>query len=183
MSTTTTLRAPFTVQRVVDTRDYVEQDDRLVAVPGSGDLRDCDRCGRPHEVHAYVTDSTGRPGVVGTGCVEATDQPAVRRLAAAARTAARKAAAYRLAEQAAEELATARRSSLFTHPFDPAAIERTAEAGRHFWTHDDAQVRGTVHHDDAERVACLQDVWERKRLADAVGGPDALHALQRRAAR
>ncbi len=51
----------LTVESVVDTREWVEgADDKWHPIPGSGSGRSCDRCGRTHEIHATVTDSTGR---------------------------------------------------------------------------------------------------------------------------
>jgi hypothetical protein len=59
------------ILRVIDTREWIEgPDDRWVAVAGSGILRSCDRCGRAHEVHAYVLLSSGAEAVVGTGCMK-----------------------------------------------------------------------------------------------------------------
>jgi hypothetical protein len=55
---------------VVDTRSFEEQGDRWVPIPGSGDARECDRCGRLHEVHATVEYVDGKTAVVGTGCME-----------------------------------------------------------------------------------------------------------------
>lgn len=60
------------VIRVTDTREYVEdRDDRWVPVAGSGTSRECDRCGRAHEVHAEVALSDGTEAIVGTGCMKA----------------------------------------------------------------------------------------------------------------
>jgi hypothetical protein len=55
---------------VVDTRDYEEINDRMVPIPGSGNPRECDRCGRLHEVHATVRYDDGRVATVGTGCMD-----------------------------------------------------------------------------------------------------------------
>lgn len=53
---------------VRDTRDYEEQDDRWVPIPGSGLERECDRCHRTHEVHVDVELSDGTTACVGRGC-------------------------------------------------------------------------------------------------------------------
>lgn len=42
------------IVRVVDTREYTEEGDRWVPVPGSGIENECARCGRLYEVHATV---------------------------------------------------------------------------------------------------------------------------------
>ena len=54
---------------VVDTREFIEgENDRWYPVVGSGSLRACDRCGKSHEIHATMEDSTGRQWTVGVGC-------------------------------------------------------------------------------------------------------------------
>lgn len=53
---------------VRDTRAYEEQGDRWVPIPGSGNHRTCDRCGRDHEVHVDVELSDGRVACIGQGC-------------------------------------------------------------------------------------------------------------------
>ena len=58
------------ILRVVDTREYEEiADGKWAAIPGSGNARECDRCGRLHEVHAYVETDDGTTMIVGTGCM------------------------------------------------------------------------------------------------------------------
>lgn len=57
------------ILQVVDSRQFEEQGDRWVAIPGTGDERECDRCGRRHEVHATVELSDGTVAIVGTGCM------------------------------------------------------------------------------------------------------------------
>jgi hypothetical protein len=55
---------------VRDTRNYEEQGDRWIAVPGSGQERECDRCRRPHEVHVDVELSDGTVACIGRGCAQ-----------------------------------------------------------------------------------------------------------------
>lgn len=174
---------PFTVLRVVDTRAYIEDDDRWIAVAGSGDSHECGRCGRRHEVHAYIEDATGRQDIVGVGCMNA-DRATARRLAdraagdarAAARAADRADAAARLAAVAAA-----------VPPFPADRVERGVVpdgepfAGKRFWAVDGARCWGFADADDDERLRCLRDTWTRRVAADAVGGPDALRDLERRA--
>jgi hypothetical protein len=58
------------ILRIVDTREYEEAPSgKWVPIPGSGNQRECDRCGRLHEVHAYVETDDGRTMIVGTGCM------------------------------------------------------------------------------------------------------------------
>jgi hypothetical protein len=56
---------------VVDTRAKEEQGDRWVRISGTGDARQCDRCGRMHEIHATVQDEHGVQHTVGVGCMRA----------------------------------------------------------------------------------------------------------------
>ena len=83
-----------TILSVIDTRQYEEQGDRWVPIPGSGNARDCDRCRRSHEVHATVRYLDGRTAVVGTGCMGLGPE-AARRAASRASTVARLRAALR----------------------------------------------------------------------------------------
>ena len=69
------------VKRIVavkDTRTLEEQGDRWVRIPGSGDIAQCDRCGRDHEVHVTVELEDGRTQVVGVSCAHAEGEMAVR---------------------------------------------------------------------------------------------------------
>lgn len=62
-----------TIARIIDvrdTRDRIEIGDRFVPVPGSGDLRPCDRCCREHEIHVDVELSDGRRANIGSGCAK-----------------------------------------------------------------------------------------------------------------
>jgi hypothetical protein len=77
------------ILRVVDTREYEEiADGKWAAIPGSGNARECDRCGRLHEVHAYVETDDGTTMIVGTGCMGLGPEVA-RKLASKAGTIAR----------------------------------------------------------------------------------------------
>lgn len=79
------------VIRITDTRQYIEVDDRWIPVPGSGDVRPCDRCDRDHEVHAYVELVNGDTSVIGTGCARgSTMLPALRRGASRAKNTAKR---------------------------------------------------------------------------------------------
>lgn len=66
------------IHAIRDTREYVEIGDRWVPVPGSGDARECDRCGRTHEIHAEVEYEDGTTAVVGTGCMGQGKDPALK---------------------------------------------------------------------------------------------------------
>ena len=77
------------IVEVVDTRQYEEQGDRWVPIPGSGNLNECARCGRMHEVHASVELSDGTSAVVGTGCMNAESTEIASKLKSAASRAKR----------------------------------------------------------------------------------------------
>jgi hypothetical protein len=77
------------ILKVIDTREYEEiADGKWAAIPGSGNARECDRCGRLHEVHAYVETADGTTMIVGTGCMGLGPEVA-RKLASKAGTVAR----------------------------------------------------------------------------------------------
>jgi hypothetical protein len=76
------------ILHVEDTREWVQgPDDRWYAIPGSGEPRACDRCQRPHEVHATVELDDGAAIVVGTGCMRGEDAALVRAVRSADRAA------------------------------------------------------------------------------------------------
>ena len=80
---------------VIDTRDYEEEGDRWVAIPGSGDEHSCDRCGRSHEVLATVELEDGTQAVVGTGCAKGESMEIQQQLKAGAAFAKRATLLYR----------------------------------------------------------------------------------------
>lgn len=63
-----TAAAIVRILSVRDTRDFIEDGDRWVAVPGSGLARACDRCGRDHEIHVDVELACGAVSTIGQGC-------------------------------------------------------------------------------------------------------------------
>lgn len=56
------------IVRVVDTREYIEDGDRWIPIPGSGSENECARCGALHEIHATVRLEDGSLMIVGTSC-------------------------------------------------------------------------------------------------------------------
>lgn len=161
---------PFTILRVVDTREFIEIGDRWFPVAGSGDPRECDRCGRTHEIHAHVTDVDGHPAVVGTGCMGLASNEARKhagRATTAAKKAARHAAAVKAHERLAEAKATVAAMTMPTYTVRPSAILRNADGSpADEWVVDDARVVVRRDADHAERLACLTDCWRRNRLAE-----------------
>jgi hypothetical protein len=176
--------APFNVIKVVDTRDFIEIDDRFVALAGSGDSRPCDRCDRLHEIHAHVVDANGIGWIVGTGCMDAEANDVARKAARKATNEAKKAARRARAEALVAELAAAEAAvAAMTFPADRVEyeIEETrngiAVRGFHRWevdgawaklaAYDDADGSFSGHLDArtiAERLGCVETNWRRDRL-------------------
>lgn len=65
---------------VQDTRQYEEQGDRWVPIPGSGQERECDRCHRTHEIHIDVELSDGTVACIGQGCARGESMDTVSRI-------------------------------------------------------------------------------------------------------
>jgi hypothetical protein len=62
------------ILRVVDTREYMEtENDKWVAIPGSGTERNCDRCNACHEIHVFVALDDGTEACIGTTCADSAD--------------------------------------------------------------------------------------------------------------
>lgn len=59
------------VVSVIDTREYEEQGDSFVPIPGSGNPNTCTRCGRAHEIHLTVLLEDGQEAIVGGSCAKA----------------------------------------------------------------------------------------------------------------
>jgi hypothetical protein len=58
------------VVSVIDTREYEEQGDSFVPIPGSGNPNVCGRCTREHEIHWTVLLEGGQEAVVGGSCAK-----------------------------------------------------------------------------------------------------------------
>lgn len=76
------------VVSVVDTREYEEQGDTFVPIPGSGKSNACGRCTREHEIHWTVLLEGGEQAVVGGSCAKS-DVIDRKRVASAERFATR----------------------------------------------------------------------------------------------
>jgi len=161
---------------VHDTRDWIEDgDDRWVAVPGSGQARPCDRCGRDHEIHVEVLLSDGATALIGQGCARGDSMEAdVKSAVSAEKTRARLArelAAVR-ARRAAAQAAWARVEWL-SPPAPVLVEERPGDRGRsplQIWGMGSATVY--CHSGfDAERRRCLLDAWRHDRYAEQADIP------------
>lgn len=181
---TPALTPPFRVERVRDTRSFEEDGDRWVPIPGSGDPRACDRCGRLHEIHADVVDATGRAAVVGVGCMNATVAEQ-RRLSGKATRDARRAARAR-AQAAAKTAFDAHAQAVAAMVFPRDQVQRQpadwgGKPAEEWRVQDAGPVIVSEWADHEERIRCLESNWRQRRMEERVGGADALRALERRA--
>lgn len=169
------IRRIVRVLEVVDTREYEEDGDRFVPVVGSGSPRDCDRCGRLHEVHAHVELDDGSEAVVGTGCMRQDEADVASRVRSMARRASslarlRMTRAALVAKQGAWDAAWSDVAALPTPP-----VEYGTEAMFDGRTYPELRMGtekvscmfcGPGRDDWAERAECLEDVWRRARMRE-----------------
>lgn len=162
---------------VRDTRDVVEIDDRFVPIPGTGDLRACDRCGRTHEVHVDVLLSDGRTSTLGAGCARgesAEVQSKIKGAVSAAKTRTKllgqlaalraQAAAYNAIAAAVELLPLPEISGP-----GPGLTERQTE-----WTMGDVRVF-SFDGLSAERRQALANSWRSRRIVER-GAPAQVYS-------
>lgn len=156
---------------VVDTRDFVEEGDRVVRIPGTGNDRPCDRCGRSHEIHVTVEHADGRTMVVGLGCAGRSDadgRKVVASLTGLAKLRAQLAGAERRAARWAELV------ELVDAETVPEIVKLdTAESGNYWLGTADGTRLALVHTwaDLAEREQCARSSWRSNRLR-ALAGAD-----------
>jgi len=164
-----------TIKRVLnvrDTRDRIEVDDRWVPVPGSGQLRPCDRCCREHEIHVDVELSDGTRANIGSGCAKGESMEVQGRLksaVSAAKTRSRLRAELTVAEdEYGGALAAWREVEALSAPL-PELLEEIPDSHgmRQIWGMGDANVwtlggRGL----DAERRQALLNSWRSRRYAE-----------------
>ena len=172
---TTKLPTLPTIARILDvrdTRDRIEIDDRLVPVPGSGDLRPCDRCCREHEIHVDVELSDGRRANIGSGCAKGESMDVKSRLksaVSAAKTRSRLRAELALARDEHTRAAQAWREVEKLHPPPAELREEVADprGTRQEWGMGDAHVwvlPGSSF--GAERRGALLSGWRSNRYRE-----------------
>ena len=173
---TAKLPAIPTIARIIDvrdTRDRIEVGDRLVPVPGSGDLRPCDRCCREHEIHVDVELSDGRRANIGSGCAKGESMEVTSRLksaVSAAKTRSRLRAELAVARDEHTRAIQAWRDVEALNAPSPELLEEVAatHGTRQVWGMGDAQVwtvpgsRGF----DAERRQALLSSWRNNRYRE-----------------
>jgi hypothetical protein len=166
-----------TIARILDvrdTRDRIEIDDRWVPVPGSGDLRPCDRCCREHEIHVDVELSDGRRANIGSGCAKGESMEVQSRLKSA--VSAAKTRSRLRAELAVARDALARSTAAWTEvealrPPEPVLLEEKHEARgvTQEWGMGDAVITVPWFHTErfgAERRQALLSQWRNKRYRE-----------------
>jgi hypothetical protein len=160
------------ILNVRDTRDRIEVGDRFVPVPGSGDLRPCDRCCREHEIHVDVELSDGRHANIGSGCAKGESMEVQSRLksaVSAAKTRSKLRAELALAREEHARAAQAWRDVETLSPPPAELVEEIPDPRgvRQEWAMGDANVwvlpGGTF---DAERRQALLSGWRRKRYGE-----------------
>ena len=164
-----------TITRILDvrdTRDRIEVGDRLVPVPGSGDLRPCDRCCREHEIHVDVELSDGRRANIGSGCAKGESMEVQSRLksaVSAAKTRSRLRGELAVARDEHTRAAQTWRDVEALHAPPPELLEEIPDAHgtRQIWGMGDSNVwtlggRGF----DAERRQALLSSWRNKRYRE-----------------
>lgn len=157
---------------VRDTRDRIEVGDRFVPVPGSGQLRACDRCGREHEIHVDVELANGRRANIGSGCAKGETMEIQGRLKSAISAAKTRSKLRAELATAKEQLAAAKAVDAevrkLPHP-EPRLIEEIPDprGSRQIWAMDDANVwvlPGRTF--DGERRQALTNSWRSDRARE-----------------
>jgi hypothetical protein len=156
------------ILRVVDTRTYEEVNDRWVPIPGSGNARECDRCGRLHEVHAEVQYPDGRIAVVGTGCMGLGSAVARRSASRAARIARLHAELRKLEAERDRTCAAWEHAVQLPVPAIVDQVHRTMPgiACGDVWV---STRFATTAQDLADRKALAVEHWHQKRAAEHLG--------------
>ena len=179
-----------TIVRIIDvrdTRDRIEVGDRLVPVPGSGDLRPCDRCCREHEIHVDVELSDGRRANIGSGCAKGESMEVQSRLksaVSAAKTRSRLRAELAVARDQLVKAKAAWRDVEALPAPPPVLLEEIPDARgvRQVWGMGDYDGVWTLpgHPFDAERRRALESGWRSKRYKERGFDLGSPHTDQRR---
>lgn len=162
------------VARVLDVSDTREYElaagpsgrMRWRPIPGTGEPRPCDRCGRDHQVWVDVECVDGSRRTVGTGCAEVAGLDAL-----ASRLATGAAEVERLAHMLAAADAVDAAPEISREPAEPRG-----GVAQEQWTCGDCAELVAVGHSDPgyyERSAAgLRAWWRLRRRAEACGGED-----------
>jgi len=159
---------------VRDMRDRIEVGDRWVAVPGTGDLRPCDRCGREHEIHVDVELADGRRANIGSGCAKGESMEVQARLksaVSAAKARSKLRGELALVCDAQVHASQAWREVEELHAPPPELLEEVPVANgiRQIWGMGDARVwtvPGSSQGFDSERRQALISAWRGNRYRE-----------------
>lgn len=169
---------------VRDTRARVEDGDRWVPVPGSGQLRPCDRCGREHEIHVDVELSDGRRANIGSGCAKGESSEVQSRLksaVSAAKTRSKLRAELGLARAALERSMALWKEVDKLAPPQPRLVEEVPDRHglRQVWGMGDANVwvLPGSRFDDERRRALLSG-WRGNRFRERSSGLSPYASVQ-----
>lgn len=164
-----------TIARILDvrdTRDRIEVGDRWVPVPGSGQLRACDRCGREHEIHVDVELSDGTRANIGSGCAKGESMEVQSRLksaVSAAKTRSRLRAELAVAQEEHARALEARQA-VEALPLPPIELREEVpdpRGVRQVWSMGDADVWVLPgSHFSAERRQALLNSWRHLRYRE-----------------
>jgi hypothetical protein len=166
---------PPTITRIIDvrdTRDRIEVGDRWVPVPGSGQLRPCDRCGREHEIHVDVELPDGTRANIGSGCAKGESMEVQSRLksaVSAAKTRSRLRAELAVAREDQARATQAWREVEALHAPSPTLLEEVPgpHDTRQEWGMGDVYVWALPGSGfDAERRQALLNAWRRERYRE-----------------
>ena len=165
-----------TIKRILDvrdTRDRIEINDRWVPIPGTGQIRPCDRCCREHEIHVDVELSDGRRANIGSGCAKGESMEVQARLksaVSAAKTRSRLRAELEAAKQDHAKAIKAWREVEALKPPEAVLVEEETDKygrGRQVWRMGDATVWAYLPGGfDSERRGALLSGWRRRRLEE-----------------
>lgn len=183
------LLSTATIRKILgvrDTRDRIEIGDRWVPVPGSGQLRPCDRCGREHEIHVDVELSDGRRANIGSGCAQGESlevQGRLKSAVSAAKTRSKLRAELDVAKTEHAAALEAWRAVEALHAPPPVLLEEIPEThgDRQIWSMGDAQVwttPGSREGFSAERRQALLSAWRSARFQER-GFERSLHSYKR----
>lgn len=159
---------------ITDTRETEETPEgRFRPIPGSGDARPCDRCGRLHEVHVTVETDDGQRLTVGSTCALTDDERrafaralrSLKRVADLEADVARREAAIAKIDEIRLEVAALEIPEI-------TVVDRSGESnGQRFEIHcGDARVWGANLTD--ERRQCVIDAWQKRRFNERLNGLD-----------
>lgn len=158
---------------VEDTRQYEEQGDRWVPIPGSGVQHRCGRCGRDHEIHALVLLDTREEIIVGTACMKAESTEAHKQALSLGRAAQRKKSLSCKISSLRQKIEVAEKQQAEILALALPVVSETIENPRKVvyemgdaWVHLYPDSFGPPRKIPPERMQCLISFWRDKRARE-----------------